>query len=264
MSTFFTAPQHIHRRPRSERHRRARWPTFHASIRFDTPGDRCVEPGKLGIERSKFGIYGELTMRNRDIYIYIYAAFKHQQLLFFMLPIKREIQPMDHDPLYICWRVWKWGQLWETNGFWSCPMIFGSQKACVTRFSYQPIHVASLFHHTLCVETSFGVSKRMASYVICFFGPCTCSDERGHLTDTYCLVSACVGFTPISAVSLPTLLLWCKSSGNQSNGCCGYSSFLDEFPMKCSHFGGYFPGTVFPSTPAAWSGPGGRGSCWGP
>ena len=35
-------------------------------------------------------------MRNRDIYIY--AVFKHQQLLFF-LPIKREIQPMDHDPL---------------------------------------------------------------------------------------------------------------------------------------------------------------------
>ena len=31
-------------------------------------------------------------------YIYIYAVFKHQQLLFF-LPIKREIQPMDHDPL---------------------------------------------------------------------------------------------------------------------------------------------------------------------
>lgn len=173
----------------------------------------------------------------------------------------------------------------STNGSWSTgyvgvsengdsyekPMDFGVvpwfSEAKRRASRYQPIHLASLFHHTLCVETSFGVSKRMASYVIWFFGPCTCWDERGHLTDTYCLVSACVGFTPISAVSLPTLLLWCKSSGNQSNGCCGYSSFLDEFPMKCSHFGGYFPGTSsFPqhTWPAAWSGPAGRGSCWGP
>lgn len=172
---------------------------------------------------------------------------------------------------WICWRVWKWGQLWETNGFWSCPMIFRSQKACVTRFSYQPSHVASLFHHTLCVETSFGVSKRMASYVICFFGPCTCWDERGHLTDTdtYCLVSfgfSMCWFHPDLCCFITNVVTLMQIPRQPKQ----WMLRVLIIPRWVSHemfpFWGIFPRDSFPqhTWPAAWSGPGGRGSCWGP
>lgn len=165
---------------------------------------------------------------------------------------------------WICWRVWKWGHLWETNGLWSCPMIFRSQKACVALSTY-PCCIA-FSPYPLCGNQFWCIQK---NGILCYmiFWTMHMLGWTGP-SDRYLLFGFGVcWFHPdlccFITDSLPTLLLWCKSSGNQSNGCCGYSSFLDEFPMKCSHF----PGTSsFPhhTWPAAWSGPAGRGSCWGP